>query len=98
MDAIPFSSRYTYRQKAFQISRATRQSRFHPRQADFLQVVYPCSFFIGVYLVVCLFQIVPRPVARKQEIEQSGNEVVEKGFHALPSALAMAARGDSGDW
>jgi hypothetical protein len=49
MDAIQFSLRYTYRQKAFQISRATRRSRFHPRQADFLQEVYLFSFFIGVF-------------------------------------------------
>jgi dolichol kinase len=85
MDAIPFSSRYTYRRKAFQISRATRPSRSHPRQADFLQVVYQCSFFIGVCLVVRLFQIVPRPIARKKEIEQRFSEVSEEGFHAITS-------------
>jgi hypothetical protein len=45
-------------------------------------------------LVVRLFQIFPRPIARKQEIEQRFNEVVEKGFHAMASALLMAARAE----
>jgi hypothetical protein len=82
MDAIPFSSRYTFHRKAFQIGRAMRQSRTHLLLADFLQKVYLYSFFESSSVRLC--QIVPRPIARKKEIQQSGNKVVEKRFHALP--------------